>query len=70
MEQLMQASLNSTAVAQYRPLQSLESKLFLRKLLDVKDSMEYRGHLSVYMLFTAFHAPGCSLPHMIASKCQ
>lgn len=44
----MQASLNRTAVAQYRPLQSLESKLFLRKLLDVKDSMEYRGHLSVY----------------------
>ncbi|TFK91176.1 cytochrome P450 [Polyporus arcularius HHB13444] len=51
---LMQASLNSTAVAQYRPLQSLESKLFLRKLLDVKDSMEYRGHLSVFQMSVIF----------------
>ncbi|EMD31789.1 hypothetical protein CERSUDRAFT_100017 [Gelatoporia subvermispora B] len=51
---LMQASLNSGAVAQYRPLQSLESKLFLRKLLDVNDPMEYRGHLSVFQMSVIF----------------
>ncbi|RPD52979.1 cytochrome P450 [Lentinus tigrinus ALCF2SS1-7] len=51
---LMQASLNSTAVAQYRPLQSLESKLLLRKLLDLKDPMEYRGHLSVFQMSVIF----------------
>ena len=45
--QLMQASLNSTAVGQYKPLQSLESKLLLRKLLEMKDSMEYKGHFAV-----------------------
>ena len=47
--QLMQASLSSTAVMQYRPLQSLECNLLLRRLLNVKDPLEYKGHLTLYV---------------------
>ncbi|KAM5541056.1 hypothetical protein V8D89_005367 [Ganoderma adspersum] len=51
---LMQASLNSTAVMQYRPLQSLESKILLRKLLEAKDPMEYKGHLAIFQMSVIF----------------
>ncbi|KAH9851906.1 cytochrome P450 [Lenzites betulinus] len=51
---LMQASLSNTAVAQYRPLQSLESKLLLHKLLHVKDAMEYKGHLALFQMSVIF----------------
>ncbi|KAI9062563.1 cytochrome P450 [Trametes sanguinea] len=51
---LMQASLSATAAAQYRSLQSLESKLLLRRLLDVKDPMDYKGHLSLFQMSVIF----------------
>ncbi|KAI0352103.1 cytochrome P450 [Trametes cingulata] len=51
---LMQASLSNTAVAQYRPLQSLESKLLLHRLLHAKDQLEYRDHLSLFQMSVIF----------------
>ncbi|KAI0353739.1 cytochrome P450 [Trametes cingulata] len=51
---LMQASLNSTAASQYRPLQSLESKLLLRRLLDSKQPLEYKGHLALFQMSVIF----------------
>lgn len=56
----MQASLNSTAVMQYRPLQSLESKLLLRKLLETKEPMEYKGHLAMYARSSYIHSTSIS----------
>ncbi|KAL1941273.1 hypothetical protein VTO73DRAFT_7485 [Trametes versicolor] len=51
---LMQASLSNTAVAQYRPLQSLESKLLLRRLLEAKETLEYKGHLALFQMSVIF----------------
>ncbi|KAI8996406.1 cytochrome P450 [Trametes punicea] len=51
---LMQASLSATAATQYRSLQSLESKLLLRRLLKVTDPMEYRGHLLLFQMSVIF----------------
>ncbi|KAI0751692.1 cytochrome P450 [Daedaleopsis nitida] len=51
---LMQVSLNSTAVSQYRPLQSLESKLLLKKLLSVREPLEYKSHLAVFQMSVVF----------------
>ena len=45
--QLMQASLSATASAQYRPLQSLESKLMLQRLLNLKDDFAYKSEITL-----------------------
>nr|VWO96614.1 N/A [Ganoderma boninense] len=40
-------ALSATASAQYRPLQSLESKLMLRRLLDLKDNFAYKSEITL-----------------------
>ena len=45
--QLMQASLSATAAAQYRSHQSVESKFMLRRLLDLKDDMQYKSEITL-----------------------
>ena len=69
----MQASLNSTAVMQYRSLQSLESKLLLRKLLEAKEPMEYKGHLAMYARSSYIHStsnPLICLDHQLPNVCH
>ncbi|KAH9901308.1 cytochrome P450 [Cubamyces lactineus] len=51
---LMHASLNSTAVTQYRSLQSLECKSLLRSLLGAKGPMEYKDHLTLFQMSVIF----------------
>ncbi|PIL24617.1 cytochrome P450 [Ganoderma sinense ZZ0214-1] len=54
MAQLMQASLSATASAQYRSLQSLESKLMLRRLLNLKDDFAYKSEITLFQMSVIF----------------
>lgn len=50
----MQASLSATASLQYRALQSLESKLMLRRLLALKDNMQYKDEITLFQMSVIF----------------
>ncbi|KAJ6468323.1 cytochrome P450 [Mycena sanguinolenta] len=51
---LMQAGLNNTAVLKYRPLQSLESSVLIRDLLDSKAPLEYKAHIRRFVVSVIF----------------